>query len=252
MHAHAQTTVLSENFDNGFPVDWQRIDGDGKTPNAAVSQFIFAWIPGNDADSSSTDSTVMSTSYYTPAGTSHDYLITPRLQLGAFGNYLYWEARSQDASFPDGYQVLVSVTDSLPGSFTDTIHISPGETPFWSTYSLSLDTAGYTSQSVFLAFENNSFDKFILHLDNITVVAEDPVGVNEQHIDNVMVYPQPAVQELHIQGKSEEYALYGVHGQLITTLKQGHNSLPEMAPGIYVLRWQQNGIPGMRKIILSQ
>ena len=85
-----------------------------------ISEFTSAWITTIDPIDS-TDTIAASTSYFSPAGTASRWLITPQLSLGAFGNYINWNARSHDPSFPDDYLVLVSTTDSQITSFTDTI-----------------------------------------------------------------------------------------------------------------------------------
>jgi len=129
----AQITLLNENFSTGIPSTWALLDDDGFTPHSAVSQFTAAWIYYESTD----DSSAASTSYYEPADTASDYLILPKLALLTFSK-LVWNARSVDASYPDGYLVLISTTDSLKASFTDTLKVVEAENFIWQKhYSLT-------------------------------------------------------------------------------------------------------------------
>src|SRR5687768_8709895 len=104
-------TFMSENFNSGFPASWTRINNDGLIPDAAVSFVNNAWVAYEDIDSTGIgDSVMVATSYYSPAGTADDWLITPAITLLHHGNFLNWEARSQDPSYPDGYDVMISNT----------------------------------------------------------------------------------------------------------------------------------------------
>jgi hypothetical protein len=239
MACFAQNVVLSEDFNSGIPATWALFNNDGLTPHANVAQFTQAWITAADPDTTTGDLSAQSTSWYDPAGTSSDYLITPKTTLGAFGNYLYWQGRSQDASFADSYLILASTTDSLTASFTDTLMVVDEETPYWTSHSLCLDSAGLTGQPVFIAFLNNSTDRFILHLDNVAITANDPVSVAEHTLKQPAVYPNPAADWLAVPGQGE-YHLFAADGRLVRTMHApctiSCNQLPN---GMYYLRHVQ-------------
>ena len=50
---YTQTTILSENFNSGFPAGWQLIDNDGGTPynNPSVNFITEAFVLHEDYDS---------------------------------------------------------------------------------------------------------------------------------------------------------------------------------------------------------
>jgi len=229
----AQTTLLNENFDNGIPNTWTVIDEDGNTPNAAVSEFTSAWI----GYTTSFDTCAASTSYYTDSlGSSQDYLITPALNVLTFGNMLSWDAKSFDGSYPDGYVVLISTTDTNPSSFTDTLKVVTEEFPYWRHYSYDLASKGYTNQTIYVAFKNITTNGFILGVDNVIVTADDPANVTEQTFQ-FSVYPNPATDILNIKTDNFISAeLYNLNGQILLESNQKTLSINELSKGIYILK----------------
>ncbi len=169
----AQTVIFSEDFSNlggVMPAGWTVIDNDGLTPNANVSQFTSAWIVAADFDNT-VDTVAMSTSWYTPAGTSDDWLVTPAINLTT-NNTISWEAEAQDASYPDGYELRISTTtptiagfNANPALFT----IANENGAVWTQRSVDLQAAGYSNQTVYFAWRNNSTDQFILMIDDVSV-----------------------------------------------------------------------------------
>ena len=104
-------TIFFEDFEGTggtFPTGWTLFNVDGLTPNASVSYMTNAWIvradPNNAANIMAT-----STSWYTPAGVSNDWMMSPPITL-TNNNVLSWDAYSPDAAFPDGYEVRISTT----------------------------------------------------------------------------------------------------------------------------------------------
>lgn len=170
--------IFSENFSNlggALPPGWIVINADGLTPAASVSQFTNAWIIAADFDNTS-DTVAMSTSWYTPAGTSNDWLITPLISLTT-NNVLNWEAEAQDALYPDGYEVRVSTTTPTTAGFLANpalFTIAAENGAVWTQRSVNLQTAGYSNQNVYLAWRNTSTDQFILMVDDISITALMP------------------------------------------------------------------------------
>ena len=109
------------------------------------------------------------TSYFSPIDTAYRWLITPALNLGAFGNKISWSAKSHDPSYPDDYLVLVSHTDAEPSSFTDTIGNIEEENFEWTNRSVDLSQNGYDDSTIYIAFVLRTFDGFMLYLDDFLV-----------------------------------------------------------------------------------
>ena len=161
---NAQT--FYEDFNNGIPSTFQVINVDGNTPATGVSTFTDAW---NSKVREGSDKMIGSTSWYTPAGTANDWIITPKLTPVA-GDFLVWEAKAQDPSYKDGYVVKISTTDSAMSSFTTTLITVPQENSTWTGH--SIDMSSYVGQDVYIAFINNSTDMFILYMDNIGLFSD--------------------------------------------------------------------------------
>ena len=172
---NAQTTLYSEDFEGtsgAMPAGITLINADALTPATGVAVVSNAWVLDGDA----TDSFAVSTSWYTPAGTSNDWLITPAITGLTASTFLSWEAMAVDASFPDGYEVWL--TTSIAGAtpvvtdFTTSgtrIFNVAAEQSTWTSHTEAL--GAYVGSTVYLAFRNNSTDNYLLYLDDISVVS---------------------------------------------------------------------------------
>ncbi len=176
--------ALSEDFLPGvLPGGWLAIDVDGLPVAAQVAYISDAWVvsetvtPANPA--------VYSTSFYDPAGTSDDWLVTPAIALSAT-SVLSWDGMAPDMNFPDGYEVYVADATDLdlmdfvmngdPTAFlaanTPVLTIAAEETML-TTRTLSAAAGepleGLVGSDVRVLWRNNSTDQFVLVLDNISV-----------------------------------------------------------------------------------
>lgn len=191
--AFAGAQTWSEDFTGatppGLPAGWSQNNVDGLTVDTQLSAYSFgsnAWVtrdmsflfPG-------TGNAVVSTSYYSPTGTSNDWLITPSFSVPA-NAVLEWDAVNVDASFPDGYQVKISTTGTTVASFTTNLLTVGAESANWNNRSLSLNA--YAGQTVYIAFVNNSNDKFVLVLDNIKVIVPQVNDGNVRTISGIARY----------------------------------------------------------------
>ncbi|MDR0802110.1 T9SS-dependent choice-of-anchor J family protein [Fluviicola sp.] len=165
--------VLSENFDAAttLPAGWAQYNVDGLTVASALSSYNFGangWvIRANIA--TGVGNHAVSTSYYTPAGTSDDWLVSPSIAVpSATGFVCQFDAKAQDPQYPDGFKVYVSTTGNTVADFTNPAVLTVAAAP--STYtqqSFSLDA--YQGQNIYIAIRNNSNDQFLLFVDNFVV-----------------------------------------------------------------------------------
>lgn len=171
--ANAQT--WSEDFTSattpGLPTGWLQNNVDGKTVASNLSGFNFgtnAWVTYNAASLyPSYGKVVVSTSWYTPAGASNDWLITPSFTVPA-NAVIEWDAIAPDAQFRDGYSVKISTTGTLTTDFATNLTTVGSENASWTNRALSLNT--YSNQAVRIAFVNTSNDLNRVYLDNIKVL----------------------------------------------------------------------------------
>jgi hypothetical protein len=242
-------TLLFENFDvdptlnyaafnSGNDTTWVDFDADG-LPDANARPQNWYWSEGAFSTPDEFDACLFSSSWlagFLPG--NRNWLMTPPIDLtNVTGATLSWEsAPRQTPLYLDGYTVLLSTTDNIESSFTDTLfqaaQFLTGTGNDWSTYTFSpgfvhgLDgtyieydptsTAGdssrfigvfrpfsaslaqYSGQTVYIAFLHDSDDDNLVALDDILITGT-LVGINEL-ADNISlnVYPNPATDKVNV------------------------------------------------------
>ncbi len=176
---------LNENFNNGIPSTWKRYNVDGLTPATQVAYVNNAWVARVKPNGSSTsDSCIVSTSWYSPVGTSDDWIVSPPFMVSNVNTLLKFEELGIDPQFPDGYEVRVFTgTDSLPSQNSTVIYSTTGAGSAWNYKTANL--GAYNGQTIRVAFRNNSNDKFLLALDNISTITL--ANQDEVSVDSVIV-----------------------------------------------------------------
>ena len=163
-------TIFSENFDAALtlPSGWAQYNVDGKTPYTSLSFMgTNAWVPTAD-DLTNVGNRITSISYYSPVGASNDWLVTPAIAIPATGYVLQYDVLAQDPAYPDGYKVYVSTTGNTVANFTGSPIYSEAAGPN-PTATRSVNLSAYNGQTIYIAFRNDSNDKFVLHMDNIII-----------------------------------------------------------------------------------
>ncbi|MFT6981870.1 MAG: hypothetical protein ACJAUD_000637 [Crocinitomicaceae bacterium] len=162
-------------------------------------------------------------------------MITPSIVLGAYGNSLFWDAKSHDPSFPDDYMVLASKTDAQIASFTDTLVNISDESAEWNYHELNLSDAGLDGETVHIAFVNRTNDGFKLYLDSISIWKEDPVGLNSLLAFEVNVYPNPTKGKVNISSDFDFITVYSSTGAFIIESTSNFIDLSSFDSGIYLI-----------------
>jgi hypothetical protein len=160
-----------------FAPGWSLRNVDNATPAANVSYVNEAWERREDFNFNVADSTAFSTSWYAPAGTSNDWMWTPLIGPIPANTVLKWNAVTYDAAYRDGYEVRIMVAPTTPTGGTGVIgnqitnstvvFSTAAENTTWTPREVSL--AAYAGQSIYIAFRNNSTDKFLLLIDDVVV-----------------------------------------------------------------------------------
>ncbi|MFM7897151.1 MAG: choice-of-anchor J domain-containing protein, partial [Flavobacterium sp.] len=117
MPLFSSAQIFQSGFENvnGPLSQWTLYNQDNLTPNTNVSYVNAAWV---QSTSEFDNNVALSTSWYTPAGVSNDWMVSPAITLPSGTSTLYWQARAYDATFPDSYRVYVSTTGNTPANFT--------------------------------------------------------------------------------------------------------------------------------------
>jgi len=246
----AQVTLLDENFSTGIPATWTTVDVDANTPaNAIYSNAWIGFTSAFDTCAASTSSYIDSNGNEDTSAISADYLITPKINLLTFGNLLSWDAKSLDGSYPDGYEVLISTTDSLTSSFQTILKTVDSEIPYWKHYSINLTLEGYNNQAVYIAFKNITKNGFVLQLDNIKVTGDDPAKLIKNDL-RLKIYPNPIQNILNVEVDNfQSLELINMNGQLILSSNNSSVNTSDLEKGVYFLKVKTENSIVTKKII---
>ena len=183
-------SIFSEDFQGGMPATWTLIDVDGLNPNYAF--MTDAWVSFENPDQAG-DSVAASTSWYVPAGVSNDWMISPAISLTS-NNTLTWDEQATDVNYLDGYELRISTTTPTITAFysNPVLYSTAAASNTWISRSVDLQAMGYSNQTVYLAWVNNSDDKNLLLIDDIAITG--PVNP----IDECINAQQIAVNDLGI------------------------------------------------------
>jgi hypothetical protein len=264
-------TLLFENFDvdstanyaafnSGNDLTWVNFDADGIPDYNSRPQNWF-YQPGTFADVDSNDASIWSSSWlanFQPG--NRNWLITPPLTIVDASAVLSWASTPrQTPRYLDGYTVMVSTTDNLEASFTDTLfqaaqYIS-GSGSDWTTYvfsngfvhgwdstyiqfdgdsgayigelrPFSASLAAYSGQSIYIAFLHDSDDDNLLAIDDILVTGT-LVGLSEvADATELTIFPNPARDKVELTYHLEKTGvvtteIYDVKGSLVGTFNRG-------------------------------
>ncbi len=184
-----QNVVWSEDFENGFPANMTRIDNDGLGYQGSISyplgwKIESNWSPfmyfcasqifgeaGMKVKKKQGDSIVVSTSWYDPAGSASDWLITPQLTVPADG-YICFQVLGMNSfsllnfSF-DKYDVKISTTGNSVNDFS-TILLDTYAPPEWRRF--CADLSAYAGQQVYIAFVNDTYTNRFVFLDELELL----------------------------------------------------------------------------------
>jgi hypothetical protein len=161
-----------------FPTGWRLRNVDARTPAASVSYVNEAWERREDFGANVADSCAFSTSWYSPVGAADDWMWTPLIGPLPGNSVLSWRAKAYDASYPDGYEVRLMTAAAGPPTggtavmgnqvtSSTVLFSTAAESSSWTTHTVNLNA--YAGQSVYIAFRNNSNDKFMLVVDDVKV-----------------------------------------------------------------------------------
>ena len=164
-------TSFFEDFENGLPSGWTKIDADGDGNNWEVStdKGNFTCYSGSVC--------MVSSSYDGGALTPDNWLITPKLYLN--GTLSVW-LRGQDASWAgEHFAVYVSTTDI--DDISDFVELIPETVTTGEYQEYTADLSAYAGQQGYIAIRHfNITDMFWLNVDDVRIIPgdEDWITVN--------------------------------------------------------------------------
>ncbi len=157
--------VFFEDLQQGTP-SWIIIDSSNATP--VDTSFSRGWKrqlrPG-----SATDYCAASTSYFQPTATADVWMIFGPIAVETQVE-LFWDAKANIRSFPDGYEVYVATAPTIADMLAaGPIYKEPTATDHWATRSIKITNPDLENTDIYLGFRNNSRDEDVLLVDNIAL-----------------------------------------------------------------------------------
>jgi len=270
-------TLLYENFDvdptanylpfnSGNDIQWVNFDADA-LPDANARPQEWFWSEVGFSTIDSADACLYSSSWlasFLPG--NRNWLMTPPLQIVDASAVLSWEsAPRQTPLYVDGYTVLISTTDNIEASFTDTLFqagqyltgagndfaaytFSPGFVHGADGTFIEYDNAAdssrfvgvlrpftaslaqYSGQTIYIAFLHDADDDNLVSLDDILVTGT-AVGLNEVKNElGLSLYPNPSSSNIELTytlaAKSSVVAdVYDMRGSKVLSFNNGMQSV---------------------------
>lgn len=257
----AQDTLIFEGFETGAPDSifsfnpptgadnfWINFDGDGYPDGSTAGDRPGEWFGGLGYDIMDTNNIVAISSSWTNDVNNpiQNWIITPPITISDASFSLFWKsAPYQTPLYLDGFKVLVSKTNNLEASFTDTLavfaeyvsRVDPLPDSSYANYTFSpgfvhgadgefvafdndsarfrgflrpdtASLAAYAGQTIYIGFVADSHDDNLLFLDDIMVYSPTADAINEKHANNfnMQVFPNPAAQATRVNFTVDQYS----------------------------------------------
>lgn len=244
-----QINLFQEDFNSGSVGNAILIDNDNLQVDSSIAYLQGSYHVVIHPDSSGgTDSCLAAASYFENGTQASNYFILPAFKLASFGNFLRFQAKSEDATYYESFEVLYSHSGTNPLDFSDTVLFSDAlVSPYWENYEINLDSL--SGDSVHIAIHHNGNDGFIFYLDNISLVKEDPTAISEKEI-TVSLYPNPAQTKFYVEAQGASLSLLDINGKIIRNLSLGWNSTEGLPQGIYFIKAEKSDAVHTQKLVL--
>lgn len=121
-----------------------------------------------------------SASTFTTPGKANDWMVTPQIKIYGTGAKLAWKAMAASNIKRDGYKVYVSTKGYAMEDFeTEPIFSIDAEVGgTLQSHEVSLDK--YAGQTIYIAFVNDSYDKYVLCVDDIQVSGPEATDAQDR------------------------------------------------------------------------
>ena len=238
---NGQTVLLNQDFNSGDFSSWTLIDADLGTPfpDSTVINLPNSFHLVEDYDSLNIgDSIMVANSWFNDTLTANNFLISPAVVFSNNGNYLNFEAKSVDGSYPESLQVYYSEyadQDSLLNGklIFDTVAVPN----LWTHFEIKLDSLP-KNIPLYFAFRHYSNDQFILALDNINIISNDLTNKERLFNPSFKVYPNPSngIVNIDMIGTKKYIQVYNSLGKIVWNGNIKRNQKLKLKKGIYIVK----------------
>lgn len=178
---------FSENFNNTengqMPANWTLFNVDGLTPHSEseANWINNAWccaVFGNFSTKAA-----WSTSFYEEPGQTDDWMFTPAITVPNNNPVLRYEVASYSDYYMDSYEVRIMTTaPTIDNINTSTVLLSINDASSSPTTAI-IDLNIYAGQTVYIAWRNNSKNKYALGIDNVCVTTQNELDAELTSLD---------------------------------------------------------------------
>lgn len=170
---------------------------------------------------------------------NNDYLISPKVPLGANSKISFWVKSFTDQYGLEEYKIAVSTTNLNPSSFTAITGVIQAPANEWTLVEYSL--AQFAGQEAYVAIQCVSNDRFVFMVDDIQITIA--TATNDIEIGkNISVYPNPASGVLNLRSDVEilNMSLVSTSGKVVyesaVNNTQFAANVSEVPAGLYIVR----------------
>jgi subtilisin-like proprotein convertase family protein len=227
--------IISEGFENTregrLPCGWTRFSGDEGTNNEAFGGDPTEWRTVSRTGMAAHSGTHACINAYNADGSANDdWLILPPLPpLTGSISLSYWIA-TQQATYPEDYEVRVSTTGTQPADFTGLIYTGTGIPAAFTQHTHDLST--YAGAPFYVAIHHTSTDQFVIKLDDVLLTGTFSVSAPPCAIHGIVTQNQThaAVLDAKVSIQGQPYVAY--------TDALGAYYLPLVPPATYTVTIQ--------------
>ena len=110
-----------------------------------------------------------SASAFTTPGKANDWMVTPQIKIYGAGAKLTWKAMAASKIKKDGYKIYVSTKGYAMEDFEQEPIFSTEAEEGGELQSREVSLDKYAGQNIYIAFVNDSYDKYVICIDDIQV-----------------------------------------------------------------------------------
>ena len=167
---------------------------------------------------------------------NNDWMISPKITLGAQGNQLSFMAKAAHANYTNElFNVLISTVDTDPNNFTEIASNLTPQAIEWGEFTFDLDA--YAGQDVYIAINHVASDQFGFQIDDF-IVTSGVLSIDDMIFDGFTFSVANNQLNLSAKNSMDSVALYNMIGQQVASQKLNNTkesvNISELQSGIYI------------------